>query len=179
MNATLRRMEAKLRWLAGDRVKLTLALSPNLDSARPLAAPLESIILSLVRNALDAMPEGGELTLDTANLDVAAGDAGVVPAVAPNRYVTLSVHDTGAGIDPNALARVFGRSAQGEPSAGSEEDLALPTVYRILQRSGGDLSVHVDPGRGSTFTVFLPRLEAAPRSTRETAALRAPSARSN
>ena len=98
-------------------------------------------MLSLVRNAVDAMPEGGKLTLETANLEVGAGEPGVVPAVEPNRYVTLTVRDTGSSLDAGALARVF------EPPPPDADDggrLALAEGYRLLQRCGGDLSVNVE-----------------------------------
>jgi hypothetical protein len=141
-------------------------------------------VLSLVRNAVDAMPEGGKLTLETANLEVGAGEPGVVPALVPNRYVTLTVRDTGSALDAGALARVF---EPPPPGADAEGRLPLATVYRLLQRCGDDLSVSVEPGRGTDFTVFLPLADAvaapaptpAPAAERERQAKKARVAKAN
>jgi two-component system NtrC family sensor kinase len=86
-------------------------------------------------------------------------------AVAPDRYVTLSISESGGGLEADALSRVF--EAEQRPAApnllgGSEGNLPLASVYRLVQRAGGDLSVELEPGRGSTFTLFLPRGAEAP-----------------
>ena len=97
--------------------------------------------------------------------------------MAPNRYVTLSVSDTGSGTDRDTLSQIF---APPEPSedplseSGPGKRLSLPAVYRILQHCGGDLSVDVEPGHGSTFTVFLPQLESAEERAPAPDAARAP-----
>ena len=164
LNAVLGRVRRQLEMAAGPGIELELRAAPDLRAAQDPRLPLDAIVLSLVRNAVDAMPEGGKLTLETANLEVAAGEPGVMPARAPNRYVTLSVRDTGKSPDAGALARVF---EPPPPGAETEGRLPLATVYRLLQRCGGDLSVNVEPGRGTDFTVFLPLAEAAaapPRS---------------
>ena len=153
LNAVLGRVRRQLELAAGPGIELELRAAPDLRAAQDPRLPLDAIVLSLVRNAVDAMPEGGKLTLETANLEVAGGEPGIVPALEPNRYVTLSVRDTGRAIDAGALARVFEPPA---PGADSEGRLPLATVYRLLQRCGGDLSVNVEPGRGTDFTVFLP-----------------------
>ena len=160
----LGRVRRQLEMAAGPGIELELRAAPDLRAAQDPRLPLDAIVLSLVRNAVDAMPEGGKLTLETANLEVAAGEPGVMPAREPNRYVTLSVRDTGKSPDADALARVFEPAPAG---AETEGRLPLATVYRLLQRCGGDLSVNVEPGRGTDFTVFLPLAEAAappPRS---------------
>jgi hypothetical protein len=157
LNAVLGRVRRQLETAAGPGIELELRAAPDLRAAQDPRLPLDAIVLSLVRNAVDAMPEGGKLTLETANLEVAAGEPGVMPERAPNRYVTLSVRDTGKSPDAGALARVFE-----PPPAGAETEGRLPlaTVYRLLQRCGGDLSVNVEPGRGTDFTVFLPLADA-------------------
>ena len=159
LNAVLGRVRRQLELAAGPGIELELRAAPDLRAAQDPRLPLDAIVLSLVRNAVDAMPEGGKLTLETANLEVAGGEPGIVPALEPNRYVTLSVRDTGRAIDAGALARVFEPSA---PGADSEGRLPLATVYRLLQRCGGDLSVNVEPGRGTDFTVFLPLVKTDP-----------------
>ncbi len=174
LNAVLGRVRRQLEMAAGPGIELELRAAPDLRAAQDPRLPLDAIVLSLVRNAVDAMPEGGKLTLETANLEVAAGEPGVIPALVPNRYVTLSVRDTGKALDAGALARVFE-----PPDAGAETEgrLTLATVYRLLQRCGGDLSVNVEPGRGTDFTVFLPLAEAAsaPPRSEPAAPARAPS----
>jgi GAF domain-containing protein len=159
-NATLRGLEPKLRQLAGPEVELELSLAPELSRARAPSVPLERIVLSLVTNALDAMPDGGRLGLKTANLEFAGAEPGVFPAVTPNHYVTLSVSDTGGGLGADSLSRVFEPSRETESAEGKRDGvdrLSLSAVYRILQSCGGDLSVEAEPGRGNTFTLFLPR----------------------
>jgi len=157
LNHVLGRVRRQLELAAGPRIELDLRAAPDLHAAQGHHLPLDAIVLSLVRNAVDAMPEGGKLTLETANLEVGAGEPGVVPALVPNRYVTLTVRDTGSALDAGALARVFESPA---PGAEAEGRLPLATVYRLLQRCGGDLSVSVEPGRGTDFTLFLPLADA-------------------
>ena len=158
LNEVLGRVRRQLELATGPRIELDLRAAPDLRAAQDHRLPLDAIVLSLVRNAVDAMPEGGKLTLETANLEVGAGEPGVVPALVPNRYVTLTVRDTGTALDAGALSRVFESPA---PGVDEEGRLPLATVYRLLQRCGGDLSVSVEPGRGTDFTVFLPLADAA------------------
>ncbi len=166
VNASLRRLESKLRRLAGDRVDLTLSLADDLETAHAPGVPLDKVIHSLVANGMEAMTEGGSLVLSTANLEIASRSAGEMSVTAPDRYVTLSVRDTGNGIDADTLARVFEPAENGTIGNGEVvERLHVSTVYRILQRSGGDLSVAVEPGRGTTFTVFLRRFDPAAPGT--------------
>ncbi len=159
LNDVLGRVRRQLEVTAGPRIELDLRAAPDLRAAQDHHLPLDAIVLSLVRNAVDAMPQGGKLTLETANLEVGAGEPGVVPAVEPNRYVTLTVRDTGSSLDAGALARVF---EPPPPDAEGGGRMALAEVYRLLQRCGGDLSVNVEPGRGTDFTLFLPLADARP-----------------
>lgn len=157
LNAVLRRLEKKLRSATEPAVELELSLADDLAPAHAPRVPLETIIRSLVLDAVDAMPDGGRLTLTTRTLDVASDEPGVLPAVAPNRYVTLALHHTGDGVDADGLAHAF------EPTSPTDERTRLPlaSIYRMLQRCGGDLSVEVEAGTGSTFTMFLPLARAA------------------
>jgi len=167
-NRILQRIEHELRALAGDSVKLEIKLDPELGFAAAQNVPLKAIARTLVMNAREAMPEGGELVIESANLEIAGGEPGEMPAVAPDRYVTIAFRDSGAEPDAAALARLFEpASAEIGPPSGSGR-LALSTVYRVLQVCGGDLSVKVEPGRGSTFTVFLPRAREPLRAARKT-----------
>lgn len=158
LNDVLGRVRRQLELAAGPRIELDLRAAPDLRAAQDHRLPLDAIVLSLVRNAVEAMPEGGKLTVETANLEVGAGEPGVVPTLVPNRYVTLTVRDTGNALDASALARVFEPPLPGAQDA--EDRLPLATVYRLLQRCGGDLSVSAEPGRGTDFTLFLPLADA-------------------
>jgi len=173
-NRILQRIENELRTLAGSAVKFAMKLDPDLGVAAAQNVPLRAIARTLVMNARDAMPEGGELVIESANLEIADRKAGPVPAVAPDRYVTLSFRDSGAKPDANALSRLFDPApAEAEPPS-RHGRLPLSTVYRVLQICGGDLSVKVEPGRGSTFTVFLPRAREPVRTPRKAAPALAP-----
>jgi signal transduction histidine kinase len=157
LNATLSRLEKRLRRVLPPNVELALKKSGALTELPPQRLPLDAIVMSLVRKSAEAMPEGGVVTVSTANHEMAGSDPHEMQAVAPARYVTLSVAESSGAVDADALSRAFDSPA-GEPSPAvdAEGGLPLATVYRLLQRVGGDLSVEVEPGRGSRFVVFLP-----------------------
>lgn len=163
-NGILRRMERRLRRELGPDVELTLELAPDLPEADAPLVPLEAIARSLVLNARDAMPGGGRLILETTRIDMGTSRPDVCPAVAPDRYVTVAITDTGGGIDADALAAAFDPEGEraGDRALGLEGRLPLSAIYRVLQRCGGDLSVDVEAGRGTRFTVFLPLAGGAP-----------------
>ncbi|MBW2540711.1 MAG: GAF domain-containing protein [Deltaproteobacteria bacterium] len=173
-NRILQRIGNELRMLAGDAVHLEMKLDPNLGFAAARNVPLKAIARTLVMNAREAMPEGGELVIESANLEVAGGESGQMPAVAPDRYVTISFRDSGAAPDADALARLFDRAPSDSEQPSGQRRLPLSTVYRVLQICGGDLSVKVEPGRGTTFTVFLPRAREQLRAPRKAAPALAP-----
>ncbi len=140
VDEALLRVERRIRDLVEPRVRLVVRAGAGPTRARDAGVPLESLLLTLVGHAVEAMPAGGTLTLSGARL---AGDA------AP--YVTISVSHTGRVPDAEALARAF------DPGrANARDGLALAHFVRALRRGGGDLSAEVDPGRGSSFTVYLP-----------------------
>jgi signal transduction histidine kinase len=168
-NRILQRSEKELRALAGDAIDFEMKLDPSLGFAAAQNLPLKTIVRTLVMNARDAMPEGGELVIETANLEITAGEPGQMPALAPDRYVTLSFTDSGREPDADALSRLFDRTPIDAEKSSSDERLALSTVYRVLQICGGDLSVKIEPGCGSTLTVFLPRAHEQVRASRKPA----------
>lgn len=157
LNATVSRLEKRMRRQLPKNVELVVRKGDGLAEVQAPRLPLDAVVSSLVRRAAEAMPDGGRVLVTTANHESAAGDPGVMQAVPPARYVTLTVSESSGAIDRDALDRVF-VPADDVPTPGSESEGGLPlaSVYRLLQRVGGDLSVEVEPGRGSRFVAFLP-----------------------
>jgi two-component system, cell cycle sensor histidine kinase and response regulator CckA len=147
LNVAVADMEPMLRRLIGEDVQLVTALEPGLGQARADPSQLEQVILNLAVNARDAMPQGGKLIVETANVERDDG-----------RWVMLAVSDTGVGMDAEVRRHLF------EPffttkAPGKGTGLGLATVYGIVAQSGGSIRVQSEPGRGTTFKVFLPRVD--------------------
>jgi signal transduction histidine kinase len=150
--------EPLLRRLLGERIELVFRPAEHQWPVLVDPSQLESIIVNLAVNARDAMESGGRLTIGTANVEIDRGDARVNEDLVPGRYATLSVADTGVGMDEATLARIF------EPffttkGQGRGTGLGLSTVYGTVRQSGGHISVRSEPGRGTTFEIFLPKTE--------------------
>ncbi len=161
LNALAAGLIPMLTRLLGEDVRLELRAAPGALYVSADPGQLEQVLLNLTVNARDAIAAGGRIRIETA--DVVFDDAQAAwdgTPVAAGRYVMLAVSDTGTGMPPEVMSRVF------EPffttkEAGQGTGLGLSTVYGIVKQSGGHLRVHSQPGEGSVFTVYLPRLESA------------------
>jgi PAS domain S-box-containing protein len=144
-----------LRELAGAEVEVTLKLAAGLAPTRVDPGQVEQMIVNLAANARDAMPQGGLLSIETANVEFDSVEARRC-AVQPGPYVMLAVADTGVGMDAATMARLFEPFfTTKEPGRGT--GLGLSSVYAIVRQCGGNVVVSSEPGRGSNFKIYLPR----------------------
>lgn len=168
-NRVVEEMELMLRRLLGETITLELRLSAT-GYVRADAGHLEQVVMNLVVNARDAMPEGGRLTIETA--DALIESPGALPNdPPPGAYVVCAVADTGVGMDAATLDRLFEPFFTTKPP-GRGTGLGLSTVYGIVKQAGGHVRVASDVGQGTTFRVFLPRVELPDRPPAPPAPLR-------
>jgi PAS domain S-box-containing protein len=164
-NALIGGLAPMLTRLIGEHIELVIV--PGRDVGQIMADPgqLEQVIMNLVVNARDAMPDGGMVKIDTERRDLATGTTHAKGQIAPGRYVLLGVQDSGSGMDDATLGKIFEPFfTTKEPGKGT--GLGLATVYGIVHQSGGTIGVDSAPGRGTTFTIYLPRID-APVAARE------------
>ena len=161
VNRTVADVAGMLRRVIGEDIRLTTELSPEAWPVLADPGQLEQVLMNLAVNARDAMPAGGALRLHTANVVIDAADPRARSGLAPGAYVALTVEDAGVGIAPDVLPRIFEPFYTTKP-VGAGTGLGLATVYGIVQQSGGHVDVESAPGRGSRFTVLLPRMEPRP-----------------
>jgi len=161
VNAVIDGLESMLRRLIGEDIQLEFHPASDLGNVRADPVQIEQVLMNLVVNARDAMPDGGRLVIGTANSALAGAAARTYTPTSPGTHVTLSVSDDGCGMDEATLQAAF------EPFFTTKESekgtgLGLSTVYGVVKQSGGEVSLHSEVGAGTTCRVHLPRTAAAP-----------------
>jgi len=160
LNTIVIETEKLLGRLVGEQVEFLTSLNPTLANVRVDPVQIEQVIVNLVLNARDAMPQGGKLTLETRNVDLSEDCRSRHAIVPAGKYVALAVSDTGCGMDEETQNRIF------EPfyttkESGKGTGLGLATVYGIVKQSGGSIAVYSESGRGTSFKIYFPRIDVA------------------
>jgi two-component system cell cycle sensor histidine kinase/response regulator CckA len=155
LNAIVADMDRMLRRLIGEDVVLTSCLAPELLPVKVDAGQIEQVIVNLAVNARDAMPSGGRLIVETANVELSAEECLEHPGRSPGRYVAVAMTDTGTGMSSDVMSHIFEPFyTTKEPGRGT--GLGLSVVHGIVEQSGGFLDVRSEPGAGTAFTIYLP-----------------------
>ncbi len=170
LNGVIANLEPMLGRVIGESISLVTSLDPVLGHVRADPSQIEQVLMNLVVNARDAMPQGGRLSIETTHVEMDAAFVRRHPGASPGAYMMLAVGDTGVGMPPEVQAHIF------EPffttkGPGKGTGLGLATVYGIVKQSEGYIEVDTEPGRGTTFRIYLPRVDEASAPARPKAAL--------
>ena len=158
LNLLVSDMSRMLQRLIGAHIELSTNLDPELGSIKSDQSQMEQVIVNLVVNARDAMPDGGKLLIETSSVCLDEAEARSLPFLRPGPHVLLTVMDTGVGMDAETQKHIF------EPffttkDCGKGTGLGLATVYGVIKQSGGVVGVRSEPGKGSIFKIYLPQVE--------------------
>jgi|HubBroStandDraft_4_1064222.scaffolds.fasta_scaffold28052_2 two-component system cell cycle sensor histidine kinase/response regulator CckA len=159
-------MDRMTRRLIGEHIELVTLTQDSVGNVLADPGQMEQVLLNLIVNARDAMPRGGKLVVETADVDIDSRHA-VSLAIAPGPCVLVAVSDSGSGMDRATLSRIFEPFFTTKAERGT--GLGLATVFGIVRQSGGSISVYSEPGRGTTFRVYLPRTDAMADPTPQSA----------
>ena len=155
LNAIVTQLSKMLHRLLGEDIDLSLALTPDLGRIKADPGQIEQVLVNLAVNSRDAMPDGGKLTIETWEQEVDQDQAHADQPIPPGRYVMIGISDNGAGMDEGTRRRLFEPFfTTKEPGKGT--GLGLSTVYGIVTQSSGYIWVYSEPGRGTTFKIYLP-----------------------
>ncbi len=163
LNHLVRELEKMLHRLIGEDIELELALAQDIGRVKVDPGQIDQVIMNLVINARDAMPKGGKLLIETADVELDDTNTEKYPEAKPGKYVMIAVTDTGCGMSRKILGQIF------DPFFTTKEKdrgtgLGLSTVYGIVKQSGGNVCVYSEPGQGTTFKIYFPNTEAVQES---------------
>jgi signal transduction histidine kinase/CheY-like chemotaxis protein len=161
LNLVLRDLGKMVERLVGEDVEVEVRAAPELGAVKADPTQIDQVVMNLVVNARDAMPRGGHLTIETANADFDEAYAASHPPALAGRFVMIAVSDSGVGMDAEIQKHVFEPFFTTKPP-GEGTGLGLATVYGIVKQSGGYIWVYSEPGRGTTFKIYLPRADETP-----------------
>jgi two-component system, cell cycle sensor histidine kinase and response regulator CckA len=156
LNTVITEFLKMLRRTLRENIHVETRLSPSLSMIDGDIGQIEQVIMNLAVNAQDAMSDGGELMIETADIHLKNVRSGLHEGIVPGHYVLLSVHDTGCGIDKKTMDKIFDPFFTTK-EAGKGTGLGLSTAYGIIMQHGGNIKVHSEPGKGTSVVVYFPR----------------------